>query len=339
MNSSDKYNTKLLSHPFAFIQAVLVIAVFSFSDSPISNNVTSPSLKESEDEEFLLPQVEIVSGEDYITIPFKYAGRLVMVEAVIDGQSGNLIFDTGASGIVMNRTYFRKYIPMNSQKSNGITGGVDKVSTIAIDKLRIADLEMKKFRASVADLGHIENQKGVKVLGLFGFEAIKNFEIVIDFNRQIMQLHKIDKNGNRLSATSSTPDYIQKFETSKNIIFLKGIIAGKELKFCLDTGAESNVISSHANKSVLKTIAVTQKSDLHGVGASRSQVLSGTMTDFRYGDNDMPAMSCVVTNLDALCEAYETSIDGMLGYDFLKKGIFCINFAKRQIGITYFKKQ
>jgi len=339
MMSSDKYKTRLLSHPFAFIQAVLIIAVFSFGDAPFSINTSFPSLTEAEDEEILPPQVELVSDEDYITIPFKNAGRLVMVEAVIDGQSGNLIFDTGASGIVMNRTYFRKYIPMNSQKSNGINGGVEKVSTIAIGKLRIADLEMKKFRASVADLGHIENQKGVKVLGLFGFEVVKNFEIVLDFNRQIMQLHKIDKNGNRLSAITFTPDYIQKFETSKNIIFLRGTIAGKELKFCLDTGAESNVISSHANKSVLKKIAITQKSDLHGVGASRSQVLSGTMTDFRYGDIDMTAMSCVVTNLDALCEAYETSIDGMLGYDFLKKGIFCINFAKKQIGIIYFKKQ
>src|SRR5512138_3041409 len=41
------------------------------------------------------------------TIPLKRAGRLFMIEVVIDGITGNLIFDTGASKLVLNSTYFR----------------------------------------------------------------------------------------------------------------------------------------------------------------------------------------------------------------------------------------
>jgi len=44
-----------------------------------------------------------------ITIPLKRAGRLFLIEATIDDQEGNLVFDTGSSGLVLNKTYFRKY--------------------------------------------------------------------------------------------------------------------------------------------------------------------------------------------------------------------------------------
>jgi hypothetical protein len=34
------------------------------------------------------------------------SGRLFLVDAVIDGVSGNLVFDTGASGLVLNRNIY-----------------------------------------------------------------------------------------------------------------------------------------------------------------------------------------------------------------------------------------
>jgi len=339
MKLQGSNSCRIFTHPFP----IIATALFLFLAPDTYTGVTAPFTTESEEETYvndlLLPQAEISSGEDFITIPLKTAGRLFMVDAVIDGQTGNLIFDTGASGVVLNTTYFRKYVRTNSQNSNGITGRVDKVTTININSLKISETELKKFQASLADLGHIENSKGVKVLGLFGFEIFRNFEIVIDVNRQVMTLYKADKQGNRIfkSGTPFTADYTQKIESSKNIVFLKGTIAGKELRFCLDTGAETNAISSHLNKTVLQTIAITNKSNLQGVGSSVSEVLLGTMSDFRFGDRELSPMKTIIKNLDALCEVYEVKIDGMLGYDFLKKGTICINFAKKQFGITYTK--
>jgi len=338
--TSCSYKHKLLTCLLRFFSSlVLFILTCSFTLPVLFT--TEVIIEEETDADLNPPQVDIVTGEDYIVIPIKYAGRLFMVEAVVDGQSGNLIFDTGASGIVMNQTYFRKYAQTNTHKSNGITGAVTNTSCITIGSMRISGLEAKKLTASVADLSHIENQKGVKVLGLFGFKMIKDFEIVLDINRQVLFLYRINKNGDRISSSAPpfNADYSQKFKTSKNIVFIRGTVADRELKFCLDTGAEINAISSNCNKNVLKTIKITGNSNLNGVGSSQSKVLSGMMTDFRFGDRDLTSMTSIITSLDALSEAYETSLDGMLGYDFLKKGIFCINFVKRQIGIMYSIKQ
>jgi hypothetical protein len=327
-------------HPLSVFTTVMFL-LFLSDNMPVEPVETAkPTDAVAGADELILPQAELASSEGFIIIPIKVYGRLLMVDAEIDGQSGNLIFDTGATDIVLNSTYFRKYITVNSQTSKGITGSVNKIGNINLTSLKISDLELKKFQATLADLGHIENSRGVKVLGLFGFEMFKNFETIIDVSRQQLQLYRIDTKGNRIntSVPGFTQDYSRKIEVSKNILFVKGMIAGKELRFCLDTGAETNVISSRSGKSVMNTITITNKSKLQGVGSLQPEVLIGTMSELRFGDQDLSPMQTIVSNLEGLSEAYEMQTDGILGYEFLKKGTISINFVKKQIGIIYNKK-
>ena len=164
-----------------------------------------------------------------ITIPLKRAGRLFIIEARIDGQVGNLISDTGASGLVLNRTYFRKYASTTKSGGSGITGSFDKVLRIIVKRIDISDLYYEDVAADLADLGHIENRRGVKIPGLFGITMIDNFEVVFDANNNELQLTRIDKQGNRLSAGQPEIkfDYFQKIEQRNNILLVKGKIGEK----------------------------------------------------------------------------------------------------------------
>jgi len=270
-----------------------------------------------------------------ITIPLKRAGRLFLIEAVIDNQEGNLVFDTGSSGLVLNKTYFRKYISNEKPAGGGVTGEVGKVSQIYVKRLQISNLYYEKVTADLTDLGHIENRRGVKILGLFGLNMITGFEVIFDANNSQLQLNRIDKKGVRLSPAASAIKYdlTQKIETYNNILFIRSKIAEKTLNFCLDTGAETNVINSHVSKNVMSTIQISRRSGLSGAGAATSEVLYGTMNDFKFGNYQIGEMETIVTDLDAMSEAYGRTIDGMLGYDFWEKGIFCINFGKNEMSI------
>lgn len=276
---------------------------------------------------------------DSVVIPLKRAGRLLLVEAEIDGETGNLVFDTGANGLVFNSTYFRNRLKSDGSGTMGSTGSVGNVEQVTIEKLEIAGLIYKNLRVDLTNLGHIENRRGVKILGLFGFNLIRNFEVQIDTRNNQLKLYRIDKSGKR-SVSPKTPfngDLTQKINMQANIVLLEGVIGGRSLTFCLDTGAESNVISSYCNKNVLKTLTITRRSGLHGVGSSSSEVLLGRMNDFSLGSQSFPGMETIVSNLDALGEAYGTKIDGMLGYSFLEQGVVCINFVKRQLELKIVK--
>jgi hypothetical protein len=264
----------------------------------------------------------------------------MMIEARVDGQKGYLVFDTGASGLVLNKTYFRDHIATTSADSKGITGSVD-AETITADSVEFAGMMYTHLSAGRANLGHIENRRGVKVLGLFGFSLFRSFEVIIDTQKSQIYLFKTDASGNRLAKQRSEfiADYNQKIEVQNNVLFLKGNIGGKSLKFCFDTGAETNVIDKNSSKAVLNTVTITRRTNLRGVGNESNEVLFGNMTEFKLDKTLISNMETVLMSLENLSEAYGTHIDGMLGYDFISKGVFCINFAKKQLAISFHKEE
>jgi len=288
---------------------------------------------------FINPNDQPLGDFQSITIPLKRAGRLFLIEARIDDQVGNLVFDTGASGLVLNKTYFRKYAGFEKPGGAGVTGSFDKISRIVVRRIDISGLYYEDVAADVTDLGHIENRRGVKILGLFGLNMIDNFEIIFNAGKNELQLNRIDKQGNILNTGLAALkfDFTQKIEKQNNVLLIKGSIGDKALNFCLDTGAESNVISSHVSKKVMSTIQINRRTNLGGAGSQAVEVLYGTMKEFEFGSHQFGSMETVVTNLDAMSEAYGCSIDGMLGYDFWLKGIFRINFGKSEISFSLVK--
>lgn len=276
---------------------------------------------------------------DSVVIPLKRAGRLLLIEAKVDGEAGNLVFDTGASGVVFNSTYFRSHVKSGGANSTGITGAIGTTEQVTIDKIEFANLVYTKVRADMTNLGHIENRRGMKILGLLGFSLIRDFEIVIDSRRNQLKLYRINKSGDRIVPPTAPfrPDYGQKIVAESNILLLQGKIGGRNLNFCFDTAAETNVISSYANKNVLGTLTITRRSGLHGAGSAGSEVLFGRMNDFVMGNKQISGMETIISNLETLCEAYGTKIDGMLGFNFMEQGVICINFVKKQFGIQFLK--
>ncbi|HHN48152.1 MAG TPA: hypothetical protein ENN08_04360 [Bacteroidales bacterium] len=115
-----------------------------------------------------------------------------------------------------------------------------------------------------------------------------------------------------------------------HIVFLDGIINGHKLSFCRDTGAESNVLSIHQPNRVLNTVSILGKTNLRSAGAQQVEVLYGIMDDFSIDRQNFEDMNTIVTNLNAMNHAYGANIDGMLGRDFLERGILYINLIKEK---------
>jgi len=305
--------------------------------TPLGSLVSGANIFSASGNNFYTP--EFLQKTDSVVIPLKRAGRLFLIEATVDDEPGNLVFDTGANGLVLNSTYFRNHIKSGGATSSGITGSVGTVEQVSVGQLEFADVRYTKLTADVANLGHIENRRGAKIIGLIGFSLLRSVEVIIDPKRGELRLYKVDKSGKRVNSSSAQfrPDYTQKIEGNSNILFLTGNVAGKILNFCFDTGAETNAISSDLNKKVMSTISITRRAALKGAGAAGSEVLFGRMNDFSIGNRKIVDMETVITNLDALSEAYGTHIDGMLGSSFLEHGVFCVNFLSGQFGMRFTK--
>jgi predicted aspartyl protease len=316
----------------AILYSILLTHPALFAGIP-PGNTASVSVKTEYPEQVNPKSTEPLGDFNSILIPLKRVGHLFLIEARIDGQAGNLIFDTGASGLVLNSTYFRKYASFEKSGGKGITGGSDRVRSIRVNRIDVSGLYYEDISADITDLSHIENRRGVKILGLFGISLIDKFEVEFNAAGNELRLSRTDKQGNRLNEEPSPLKYgfTWKFDSQHTVILMRGTLGEKDLNFCLDSGAESNVIGSTLPRKVLNTVKITRRSSLGGAGTTAVEVLYGTVEGLRFGNCQLGEMETIVTNLGAMSEAYGSTIDGMLGYDFWMKGIFRINFIKNEI--------
>lgn len=276
---------------------------------------------------------------DMVTIPFKRAGRLIIIEAEVDSLRGNFIFDTGAPYLVLNRTYFRKYRKRKSATASGITGNSNAVDLVKVNSLKLKNIAYSNLDADLINLGEIENVRGIKVLGLLGLNLFKGFEMEIDVRNNILKLYRTDEEGNCMKNPSAFECEIQQpIRVYDNTIFTDCYIAGKKLRFGFDTGAETNALNSRVNKTILASISISGRRRLSGAGDGNVEILFGRLNDFKMADQTILGMQTMITNLDGISDVYGTQIDGMLGFDFLSKGVVRINCKKNSLKLCLFDK-
>ncbi len=270
-------------------------------------------------------------------IPLKQVGRLFLIEATVDGQRGNFVFDTGAVGLVLNKTYYRNAV--STSQSAGISGTSISSGTLKVKEMSIGDIQIRHINADVANLGNIENKRHVRILGLIGMDILKGYEMIVDVRQHNLKLIRIDRRGNYADDVdfSFQADLESRVVLRNGIMFLRGEIAGKKMDFCLDTGAESNVLCSSCRKDILSSVSISRKTELTGMGGRTVEVLYGAMTDFTLNEVQFSPMQTIVTSLAALSAAYDFPVDGVLGYDFFARGKIRINLVKNELGIIFYQ--
>lgn len=280
------------------------------------------------------------SAPDSIIIPLKRAGNLILLEGIVDGQPGNLILDTGSAALVLNSIYFGDKGRQSALLAGGITGSTGPTYRSRIKSMQISAMIFSEIDANITDLGHIEKARNIRVLGFFGLSIFTGYEVVLDLVNGVLELHRINFRGHRVHAERKNPEFdlIIPAQIESNVMFIDAVINKRKLTFCLDTGAESNVLSSHLSDNVLKTVDIFRRSTLQGAGAQQVEVLYGQMNELSFEKTPVNGMSAIITNLNAMSTYFGVRIDGMLGCEFLEKGVFYINLKQQKLGIIFNKE-
>ncbi|CAL2093205.1 hypothetical protein [Tenacibaculum sp. 190524A05c] len=268
-------------------------------------------------------------------IPFKLVDRLIVIEGKIKGKNGNFIIDTGSESLILNKVHFTTY-PFEKEKKNtsGILDDVDNLFEKNIKKLSLKHISIQNKRSDIIDLSHIEKSKKIKLLGIIGFDVLKDYEVFIDLYLNQITLTKIDENGNTLNKKV----YLEKivdtinFKLKKHTITLKGYIGREEVTFGLDSGAEFNQINKRIGRRALKHFYPKKRVKLIGASKKQIEVLYGNL--FRVKLNDKTyfgPMKTMLTNLNNMNKAFGTSLDGILGYEFFAQKRVIINYKKEKL--------
>ena len=310
---------------FVFIWMCIPAVAQTVEDSSASVAVFWANERQVED-----PVPSLSSHE--VVLPFTMAGRLILIEARVDTTVGNFILDTGAPFLVLNKSWFRKYGTMVMAQAGGITGSISDVMSTMVREVQLGEIVYNQVEADIIELSHLENSRGLPIFGLLGLNLFKSFEVFIDYDAQQIRLFKLDEKGKRLiknerhKPLSHFPFYI-----SNNTVLIDGELGGVPMRFCLDSGAEVNVLHNRLPNKAMMEVIINSRTFLTGTGNRRIEVSRGTVKSVHIDKFKSPPMPVLITHLGNMSRAYNLRIDGMLGYDFLSIAPVSINFVTKEI--------
>lgn len=272
-------------------------------------------------------------------IPFNRVGNLIVIKAKVDTSEGNFILDTGAPHLVLNLTYFRDYpiTTRHDEEQTSIAGRGGAISKTSIGELTFGAMNFQRLEADLTNLGNIENAKGLKILGLLGLGLFWQCEMIIDFEKSLIYLHRI---GKKQSSTykhemlKDTSQYrIFPIDLSNNRITTTTEVAGKKLKLVIDCAAESNILDSRLPDKILETITITRRIKLTGPGDRKVDALYGNLNAMKMGSQQIENLPIVIINLEYTCFSDDICVNGVLGFDFLSQHKIGFNFVTRKMYI------
>lgn len=285
----------------------------------------------------LVPAAETIkpdAGQQNVQlIPFNRVGNLIIIQATADTTTGNFILDTGAPGLVLNLTYFRQYRHTEAEDRGSVSGAVTGAVQTTVNKFNFGGFIYKNVDADMISLGHIEDRKGIKILGLMGVSFFRDCELMIDYEQSLIHLYRITKkesNTYKSKMLDSAKYDVLNFDVIDNKIIAYVKLGERKMKFFIDTGAESNILDSRLPNKVFESMTITGRTKIVGTGNKTVEALYGNLRNMKVGNQDILPLPFVITNLESACISEVCCIDGILGFNF---------FAGKKVGFNFIKRE
>lgn len=267
-----------------------------------------------------------------IELPFHLIDGFIMVDGEVNEKKGKFLFDTGTPfGLLLNNHF------LDLQKKELIASGnansgqnldiyVDSAHKIKIGtQVNYAQLQT----VPNSDFSFIE--KGIEhdFLGFIGFDFIKNYEFIIDYDYQIITLYKLDKNGSAVCPYTLTNTEIVKlpFTTTKQKqIPIVAINIGQiSIKTRFDTGNQGSInLNNSTLNQLLQQEIIHKGNEGSRYGETQDNSETYTINQLSYGLTSLlPVKNFYFT------ESSENDLG--FGYQFLKNYLTIWNFQKKII--------
>ncbi|MGD1947823.1 MAG: aspartyl protease family protein [Croceivirga sp.] len=199
---------------------------------------------------------------------------------------------------------------------------------IQIDSLDFNGLQLVGQEVLTLDLSHIEKEHGVEIYGLIGFELYKGYDVLYDYENQIILL--------------ISPEYIEEYLTQystsavelvmdSHIPIVNGEVHGETYQFGLDSGAESNLFDDLHYKKIKAFLSEKVEDTLIGASKKFKIIKKGKIEWIKIGDKKFRNSSTSFSELDQLNSSGFRKIDGLLGYPILSSQKTLVSYSTKQL--------
>lgn len=260
------------------------------------------------------PQVE--------PIPYRLSGGVMLLEGRVDQKTGTFILDTGAPYLALNQTGSQPTVKANSISAQWMIGQT------RTETLQIQDRIWRKLAALEIDLKHLERSNDRALLGLIGYDVLKQSELLVDPDQKLLYLLDPGKN---IFHQTAQPEVAATFQLADHLPLVELKIQGQTFYFGLDTGSETNLIegwvlarldsAAYEYIGAINIRGLDQQAKRRPLVAINQVALAGATFD---------NLTFTQVDFSHLNQENLMPLAGVLGGDFLNRYKYSINYPHRR---------
>ncbi|MCL2003739.1 MAG: aspartyl protease family protein [Oscillospiraceae bacterium] len=271
-----------------------------------------------------------MSGSQQIKLPFMFVGKLPSFQIEMDGHTECFILDSGAPQMVINSKYETCTDALQSVKIAGAGGDTKEVFLKNVPPLLWGELTLQNQTALVLDLSHMEEKLNVRIRGLIGYTAIKDYDILYDYAQRTVTLINPQASKTNEMGTS----YPLLFSAHPHIPIIPVSIKGAVYHMGIDCGAEGNLLDARCREPLHNAGAFMFEEDtaLTDIAQAGAAVKSGALGPVSiYEKLCFDSMLFAFSDLSHLKAQGDVELDGIIGYEMLSRAKTLLSYARREI--------
>jgi hypothetical protein len=270
--------------------------------------------------------------QEHIILPFSIVDGYIFIDGQVGEISGKFMFDTGNPfGVFLNNNYVKLDTTNFFNSGNAGSGQKLKLYKSAIEKIDVANqFKFEKLSNVVhADFAFIEEGITANFLGFIGFEFLKNYEFVINYNLKEIHLYLLDEKGDHLMTNITNENIIAtlNFNTTSDeqIPTVEIFSAGQKINLSFDTGAPGSLKLTKQSANKLRKAG--NLIEINNNSRAKEKEFKTTYFTLRGANYETTSIGDII-NLP-FSEGKKNEL--MCGYNFLKNYLSVWNYKKKTL--------
>lgn len=267
-------------------------------------------------------------------IPFQRIGKLILVQASVDGKPGLFLVDSGSDHMALNSVHFSLDTTPPQALSLDIGGMKLFSGSTHIREFKLEDLLIRDFDVSVQNLTSLEEVLGIHLLGIIGQSQLVRFETKFDFATQKMTLYSLDDCGNRLNSSKATYACSEMpFELLRHLPLIQITVGNETLKVALDSGVTIDVLDANLEDRIGRFARFNEIKEVIGLNGIRTQSSIYTVDRMLIDERRLENIVIAFIDFKGIIESIDYPLAGLLSFDVFADNPFSINYKRRKIAI------
>lgn len=256
--------------------------------------------------------------------PFVFARNLIFFPALINGETGNFVLDTGAPSLLLNT---RGNDLQGHPAPTGVAaGGSVTLTNQLVESFEIGGSKLGKRWALALDLRSMEQRTGQTIDGFVGHELLNNKEVRINFPDRRFQLRKSVRHPLHEGVE---PRKVLNFDFVDHLPVITVKVGKRKLRFAIDTGAGVNIIDEDKEELFLAVGKQMNIQGLDGKNTINDVVTIPGLSILKTGEQE--DVSFVSMDLTHLQSPAGRPISGIIGSAFLRNYVVSIDYRRRKL--------